>query len=125
MRRMFDENEIRQIASKYGGGKLYMHDVTIINKSEAALPIVKFKYISTDNTEFSVDKFNFNICFDIYATDTNVPPKYYHVKYIIKNPGENQVSIEYYTGYPFSVTATDSINILIADMDISDKVIEL
>ena len=45
MRRMYDENEIKSIASESGGGKLYLHDVTIKNKSGAALPIAKFKYI--------------------------------------------------------------------------------
>ena len=112
--------------TEWADGKYYMHDVTIKNKNSAEkLPYLKFKYISTDNTEFSVDKVNFNICFDIYATDTNVPPKYHQVKYIIKNPVGNQVSIEYYIEYPFSDTATDSINIPIEDMDISDEITEL
>ena len=123
MRRMYDENEIKDIASEAGGGKLYMHDVTIKNKDGAALPIVTFKYISKDNTKFSIDKFNFFKCFDIYATNNSTPPTYYGVKDISK--GASSLSITYYTTYPFSVTSTASLPVQIADIAINDNVFEL
>ena len=123
MRRMYDENEIKSIASESGGGKLYMHDVTIKNKDGAALPLVKFKYISTDNTKFSIDKFNFFKCFDIYATNNSTPPTYYGVKDISK--GASSLSVTYYTTYPFSVVSTAALPVQMADIEITDEVVEL
>ena len=123
MKRMFDENEIKSIASEAGGGKNYLHDVTIKNKEGAALPLVKFKYISTDNTKFSIDKFNFQKCFDVYATDNSTPPTFYGVKDISK--GASSMSITYYTTYPFSVTETAQLNVQIAETQINDNVVEL
>ena len=126
MRRMYDENEIKSIASEAGGGsgaKLYIHDVTIKNKEGAALPLVKFKYISTDNTKFSIDKFNFFKCFDIYATNNSTPPTYYGVKDISK--GASSLSVTYYTTYPFTVTSTAQLPVQIADTLINDNVVEL
>ena len=123
MKRMFDENEIIQIASKYGGGKSYMHDVTIKNKEGAALPIAKFKYISTDNTKFSLANFNFYKCFDVYANNNSMPPKFYGVKDI--ETGASSITITYYTTYPFDVTSTASLPVQIADIDTNDNVFEL
>ena len=123
MRRMYDENEIKDIASEAGGGKLYMHDVTIKNKDGAALPIVTFKYISKDNTKFSIDKLNFQKCFDVYANNNSMPPEFYQVKDMSKSA--NSISITYYTTYPFSVTSTASLPVQIADIAINDNVFEL
>lgn len=123
MKRMFDENEIIQIASKYGGGKSYMHDVTIKNKEGAALPIAKFKYISTDNTKFSPDKFNFFKCFDVYANDNSMPPKFYGVKDMSTDASSG--SITYYTTYPFEVTSTATLPFQIAEILINDNIVEL
>ena len=123
MKRMFDENEIIQIATKYGGGKYYMHDVTIKNKTGAALPLLKFKYISADKTKFTIDKFNFFKCFDIYATNNDTPPTYYGVKDVSK--GASSLSITYYSTYPFTVTSTAQLNVQMADTLINDNVVEL
>ena len=126
MRRMYDENEIKSIASESGGGKLYLHDVTIKNKSGAALPIAKFKYISTDSTEisqFSLNKINFLRCLDVYATDNSTPPTYYGVRDM--TIGESSGSITYYTTYPFSVTSIAQLPFQIADIEINDNVFEL
>lgn len=123
MKRMFDENEIIQIASKYGGGKLYLHDVTIKNKDGAALPILTFKYISKDNAKFSIDKLDFRKCFDVYANNNSMPPEFYQVKDI--SVGASSISITYYTAYPFSVTGTAQLPVQIADIAINDNVFEL
>lgn len=128
MRRMYDENEIKQIASETGGGgggKLYMHDVTI-KESGSGLPIVKFKYISSDNTEFtkfSLANFNFLRCFDVYANDNNMPPKFYGVKDIATSA--SSITITYYTTYPFDVTSTAQLPVQTADIDTNDNVFEL
>lgn len=123
MKRMYDENEIKQITSKYGGGKSYMHDVTIKNQEGAALPLLKFKYISTDNTKFTIDKFNFFKCFDMYATNNQTPPTYYGVKDVSK--GASSLSVTYYSTYPFTVTSTAQLNIQMANTLINDNVVEL
>lgn len=123
MRRMYDENEIKSIASESGGGKLYIHDVTIKNKDGAALPIATFKYISTDNTKFSPDKFNFHKCFDVYANNNSMPPEFYHVKDM--SVGADSYSITYNTTYPYSVTSTAQLPVKIAETEINDNVVEL
>ena len=123
MKRMFDENEIKQIASESGGGKLYLHNVTIKNKSGAALPIATFKYISTDNTKFSVDKFNFQKCFDVYANNNSMPPEFYQVKDM--SIGASSGYITYYTTYPFSTTSTAQLPFQIAEIEINDNIFEL
>lgn len=105
------------------GGKLYLHDVTIKNNSGAALPIAKLKYISTDNTKFSFDKFNFYKCFDAYANDNSMPPKFYGVKDM--STSASSISITYYTTYPFSVTSTATLPVQIADTEINDNIFEL
>lgn len=125
MKRMYDENEIKSIASEAGGGKLYLHDVTI-KESGSGLPIVKFKYISSDNTEFtkfSLANFNFLRCFDAYANNNNMPPKFYGVKDIAT--GASSITITYYTTYPFDVASTASLPVQIADIDTNDNVFEL
>lgn len=123
MKRMFDENEIKQIASKYGGGKFYIHNVTIKNKNGAELPIVTFKYISKDNAKFSIDKLNFQKCFDVYANSNSMPPEFYQVKDMTTSA--SSVSITYYTTYPFSVTSTAQLPVQIADTEINDNIFEL
>ena len=110
-------------ADESGGGKLYLHYVTIKNNSGAALPIVTFKYISTDNTKFSLDKFNFYECFDVYANNNSMPPEFYQVKDI--STSANSVFITYYTAYPFSVTSTAQLSVQIADTEINDNIYEL
>lgn len=106
-----------------GGGKCYMHDVTIRNNSGVKLPIVKFKYISTDNTTFSLDKFNFYKCFDVYASKNSTPPEFHGVQAITINA--SSISIMYYTKYPFSVTGTAQLSVQIADTEINDNIYEL
>lgn len=123
MKRMFDENEIRQIASEAGGGKLYLHNVTIKNKDGAALPIATFKYISKDNAKFSIDKLNFQKCFDVYANNNSMPPEFYQVKDMTTSA--SSVAITYYTTYPFSVTSTAQLPVQIADTEINDNIFEL
>ena len=103
--------------------KLYLHDVTIKNNSGVKLPIVKFKYISTDNTTFSLDKFNFYKCFDVYASKNSTPPEFHGVQAITINA--SSISIMYYTKYPFSATGTAQLSVQIADTEINDNIYEL
>ena len=109
--------------TEWADGKYYIHDVTIRNNSGINLPIVKFKYISTDNTQFSLDKFNFYKCFDAYANDNSTPPKFYGVKDM--SIDASSVSITYYTTYPFSVISTATLPVQVADIEINDNIVEL
>lgn len=47
-RRMYDENQIKSIASEVGGGKLYRHSIYMKNPSNAA-DSIRFDYISSSN----------------------------------------------------------------------------
>lgn len=109
--------------TEWADGKYYIHDVTIKNNSGVKLPIVKFKYISTDNTTFSLDKFNFYKCFDVYASKNSTPPEFHGVQAITINA--SSISIMYYTKYPFSATGTATLTVQIADIEINDNIIEL
>ena len=125
MKRMYDENEIKSIASEAGGGKYYIHDVSIYNNdTPSLLPLVKFKYISKDNNKFTLDKFYFHKCFDVYTTDANDPPKFYNVNSM--KIRSDKIFIEYYSEYPLSTAATGSANIPITSgLQINDDITEL
>ena len=110
----------------YGGGKYYLHNVSIRdNSTESLLPNVLFKYISKDNTKFSIDKLNFRICFDVTTSTTELPPKHYKVKGMVVMQGTNNLYIEYYSTYPYSDLDQTTITILKDNIQISDDVIEL
>lgn len=105
-------------------GKLYLHDVSISDNSTPSLqPTVFFKYISKDNTKFSLDKLNFKICFDVTTSTSDLPPKYYKVDFMIVDG--NKLNITYYPTYPYSITEPITITILTANIQISDNVVEL
>lgn len=105
-------------------GKYYMHDVAISDNSTPTLqPSVFFKYISKDNTKFSIDKLNFKICFDVTTSTSDLPPKYYKVDSMIV--GGNDLNITYYPTYPYSAAEQTTITILTANIQISDNVVEL
>ena len=109
-----------------GGGKLYIHDVIISDNSTPSLqPAVFFKYISKDNTKFSLDKRNFKICFDVITSTSDLPPKLYKVSHMVVEQGTNNLNISYYSTYPYSVMEEETITIQKANIEISDDVIEL
>lgn len=109
-----------------GGSKCYMHDVSISDNSTPSLqPTVFFKYISKDNTKFSLDKLNFDICFDVTTSTTELPPKHYKVKGMVVMQGTNNLYIEYYSTYPYSDLAQTTITILKDNINITDTVTEL
>lgn len=110
----------------YGGGKYYIHDVSISDNSTPVLqPTVFFKYISKDNAKFSIDKLNFKICFDVTTSTTELPPKHYKVNDMIVEQGTNNLIIEYYPTYPYSDSEQTRFTIKKANIEISDDVIEL
>ena len=54
MKRMFDEKEIKDIASE-AGGKLYLHSVKVKSSGIYGVPAFDFKFISTSNTKITKD----------------------------------------------------------------------
>lgn len=60
MKRMFDENEIRQIASEAGGGKLYLHHIKIMAYLEEGSGVLFDGMISIDMYSSSATKFTLN-----------------------------------------------------------------
>ena len=110
----------------YGSGKLYMHDVIISDHgTQSFQPCVFLKYISKDNTKFSLDKLNFKICFDVTTSTTELPPKHYKVKGMVVMQGTNNLYIEYYSTYPYSDLDQTTITILKDNIEITDDVVEL
>lgn len=109
-----------------GGGKYYMHDVAISDNNTPSLqPCVFFKYISKDNTKFSIDKLNFKICFDVITSTTELPPKRYRVSSMVIEQGTNNLNIDYYPTYPYSDMEQTTITILKDNIGITDTVTEL
>ena len=76
MKRMYDENEIRQIASEAGGGKLYLHHVKIMAYLEEGSGVLFDGMISIDMYSSSATKF---------TLDTFIHDDYYYYTGIVNN----------------------------------------
>lgn len=125
MRRMYDKEEIKSIASE-SGGKYYLHNVAISdNTSQSLQPTIFFKYISKDNAKFTIDKLNFNICFDVTTSTTELPPKHYKVNAMLVKLDTKDLYVEYYPTYPYNDAEQTRFTIKKANIQISDKVFEL
>ena len=112
MKRMFDENEIIQIASKYGGGKLYLHAVKVKSSGIYGVPALDFKVISTSNTKITKDNINkAKGAFDMILSgdDATMPPNLYIARSFLASP--NSVSVSYFKTYPTKSDSTSSIEI--------------
>lgn len=116
MKRMFDENEIRQIASEAGGGKLYLHAVKVKSSGIYGVPALDFEFISTSNTKITKDNIYTSTflrmpkaIFDMILSgdDTSMPPKLYIVTSFLATP--DNVSVSYFKTYP--TNSVSSINI--------------
>ena len=112
MKRMFDENEIRQIASEAGGGKLYLHAVKVKSSGIYGVPAFDFKLISTSNTPITKDniiKNQFAPAFDMILSgdDATMPPFLYIATTFLASP--DHVNVSYLKTYP--TNSTSSIDI--------------
>ena len=107
MRRMYDENEIKSIASESGGGKLYSHTVKVKSSGIYGVPALEFKFISTSNTPITKD----NICTNTYlrmpkaifdmilsGDDATMPPVTYIATSFLASP--DHVNVSYFKTYP-------------------------
>ena len=112
MKRMYDENEIKSIASEYGGGKLYLHAVKVKSSGIYGVPALDFKVISTSNTKITKDNINkAKGAFDMILSgdDATMPPNLYIARSFLASP--NSVSVSYFKTYPTKSDSTSSIEI--------------
>ena len=113
MKRMYDENEIRQMASEAGGGKLYLHAVKVKSSGIYGVPAFDFKFISTSNTPITKDNIyktiNSKPAFDMILSgdDATVPPNLYIARSFVASP--NSVSVSYLKTYPTNTTSSIEI----------------
>lgn len=121
MRRMYDENEIKSIASESGGGKLYLHKLNITDSGQEK--IIKLLFINTDSgkiTSITPELLNTAIKSNM-VIKSNTTTTYYECKEV--STAGDFVMVEYYTTYPFAVSSTNSDAIQSPTMD--DTVTEL
>ena len=114
MKRMFDENEIRQIASEAGGGKLYLHAVKVKSSGIYAVPAFDFKLISTSNTPITKDNIIKNkaaSAFDMILSgdDATMPPNLYIARSFLATP--DHITVSYFKTYPTKSDSQSSIDI--------------
>ena len=124
MKRMYDENEIKSIASEAGGGgggKLYLHKLSIFvpESSQAQL-----KIISTDSSKITsvTNELLEKLVSGLAAP--SFPPVYSNIYNIAVLDG-NRLSVTTYPAYPFDVTHTNNCEIDLSQARITDNVTEL
>ena len=84
MKRMYDENEIKSIASESGGGKLYLHNIYLMRKT-TGMPKFTCQVLSSRSDKLQLLDFKGNVGFitnaKIFGKDeTTVPGNYYIAK---------------------------------------------
>ena len=121
MKRMYDENEIKSIASESGGGKYYLHVLSIGVPGSAN---VQLQILSSDSSKIT------NVTEELLGkyisglASQSIPPSYSNI-YNIALLGNNQLSATVYTTYPFDVTHTNTYDIDLSQATIVDNPIEL
>ena len=121
MRRMYDENEIKSIASESGGGKLYLHNLSIVvpESSQAQL-----KILSQDSSKIARVTNELLVKMISGLAASSFPPSYSNI-YNMAVVNDNTLSLSVYNSYPLSVTQTTDFNIDLNQARITDKVTEL
>ena len=114
MKRMYDEKEIKSIASESGGGKLYLHAVKVKSSGIYGVPAFDFKLISTSNTPITKDNIIKNksaSAFDMILSgdDATMPPFLYIARSFLATP--DHVNVSYFKTYPTKSDSTSSIDI--------------
>ena len=121
MKRMYDEKEIKDIASEAGGGKLYLHNLSIFvpESSQAQL-----KIINADSSKITsvTNELLKKLISGLAAP--SFPPVYSNIYNIAVLDG-NRLSLTTYQAYPFDVTHTNNYEIDLSQARITDVVTEL
>ena len=128
MRRMYDENEIKSIASESGGGKLYFHDITISDTAPGSSHRLKIIILSSKAEKFTIN--------DIINSKSTIIPKNFinystHTAYEVNTimfdtsvPDEpGSISVYYFDKYPYATNSTTYYEL--NSYKISDNVSEL
>ena len=128
MKRMYDENEIKSIASESGGGKLYFHDITIMDTAPGSSHRLKIIILSSKAEKFTIN--------DIANSNATIIPKEFidyssHIAYEVNSimfdtsvPDEpGSVSVYYFDKYPYATNSTTYYEL--NSYKISDYVTEL
>ena len=118
MKRMYDENEIKSIASESGGGKLYRHDVNFFVGPDEGYRITVYNTNATPYTPqtFFADSNNNSIyCCGVAEINVNFYPIYTiaivdNIKRIVYINSDNKQT---------------AVNIDVSQLSGSDKVTEL
>lgn len=111
MRRMYDQEEIKDIAAQ-AGGKLYLHAVKVKSSGIYGVPALDFKIISTSNTKITKDNINkAKGAFDMILSgdDATMPPNLYIARSFLASP--DHVNVSYFKTYPTKSDSTSSIDI--------------
>lgn len=105
------------------GGKLYMHDVKI-NDSAVTKLIELFFINSNSNKITNITQNLINTAIKCYASPTT-PPKYYECSNLPMSITDGNIEVNGFTSYPFDISKTASVNIVLATAVIEDYVTEL
>ena len=57
MKRMYDENEIKSIASESGGGKLYVHNIEIRRTGNYGIPVFTCQILNSRASQLEIKDF--------------------------------------------------------------------
>ena len=109
MRRMYDENEIKDIAAQ-AGGKLYLHSVKVKSSGIYGVPAFDFKVISTSNTKITKDNMNKVAgAFDMILSgdDATMPPNLYIARSFLAAP--DGLNVSYLKTYPTNTLSNINI----------------
>lgn len=121
MKRMYDENEIKSIASESGGGKWYLHILSISDPETAQ---VQLRIINTDSSKITSVTDELLGRYISALASSSFPPAYSNI-YNMALLGNNRLSVTTYNAYPFDVTHTTTYEIDLSQAIILDNPIEL
>lgn len=117
------ENEIKSIASESGGGKLYLHKVTIHDSADTKL--IKLLFVNSNSNKITNITQNLvNTAIECNASPTT-PPTYYECGSVPIYITNGNIEASGFTSYPFDIMNTISVNIELATAAIEDDVTEL
>ena len=133
MRRMYDENEIKSIASE-SGGKLYLHNIYLKRKA-TSLPKFTCQVISSRSDKLQLSDFKGNVGLITNARmdgkdEDTIPPNSYIAKNEIDIPnlssGLSKAIILFHEYYPFDDTwSSFEFSLTDGQTEDSDTIIEL
>ena len=120
MRRMYDENEIKSIASE-SGKKLYYHNITILDTAPGSTKTLNLIILSSKAEKFNINDIDNYKYKAVSQRVKNSSGNIYEVREISIN--SNTISAYYYDKYPYPMMTTAYFDF--NTYKISDTVAEL